>query len=122
MRLFFKENKLRPLSLHLSHYLTQATSLFSIFHRASGVILSVFILSMIGGYFLINFLLLVFFFDSFLYVLFYVYFFMLFFYHFFNGLRHLGWDLGWFLEKKLILKTLVMVLCSSLICLFLGLL
>jgi succinate dehydrogenase / fumarate reductase cytochrome b subunit len=122
MRLFFKDNKLRPLSLHLSYYLVQVTSLFSIFHRASGVVLSIIILVLIGGYFFVNFFLFACFFNLFFYVLFYVYFFMLFFYHFFNGMRHLSWDLGWFLEKKLIFKSLVLVLFISCLGLLLGVL
>jgi succinate dehydrogenase / fumarate reductase cytochrome b subunit len=120
MRLFFKENKLRPLSSHLNHYLVQATSLFSIFHRVSGIGLSAIILSIVISYFFLNFFLFIFFFNYFFYTLFYVYFFMFFFYHFFNGLRHLSWDLGWFLEKKLILKTLAFVLFTSSVFFFLG--
>lgn len=96
----------RPLSPHLQVYKPQLTSMMSIVHRATGVVLTIVALplvmywlvslfsgpqtyeEMMGlyGHWTIKWLLV-----ACLFCLFY---------HLFNGIRHLFWDAGWLLNLK----------------------
>jgi len=95
----------RPLSPHLQVYRPQITSVLSIFHRASGVALSLgvvvlayWLLSVAGGEAAYN--------DaaqllgSVWFKLCYVGWCFCFFYHLANGIRHLFWDVGLGLEPE----------------------
>nr|UNJ79226.1 succinate:cytochrome c oxidoreductase subunit 3 [Audouinella sp.] len=102
MKRFFN----RPLSPHLTVYVPQFTSLFSIWHRISIIsVLSIFFLNVfLSKFLLVNFL------------IFYLFSFMLknpiiifsisiilitnLLYHILSGLRHLIWDLNFFLSKR----------------------
>lgn len=100
-----KKQRLKPTSPHLAIYRPQISSVLSIFHRVTGVVLfgamsllvwgciffalSDFDLSFIDNYFFslaIKFI---------LYSLSFV-----FFYHLSTGIRHLIWDMGYCLSKK----------------------
>lgn len=114
------EQKIRPLSPHLTIYKPQLTSVLSIFHRITGSFLALLIiLSSVlfyYGLFYIGF--------GFQYVIFFDFFcmfstfvlsvsyFMVFLisYHFLNGIRHLSWDLGLGLEIKSLYTTGIIVL------------
>ena len=122
-------NNNRPLSPHLQIYKPQLTSVLSISHRITGVILSLlavllpialFILSMGQNYF--N-LLLIIFNHIFVKIILLGSLFVLV-YHLLNGIRHLFWDLGYGLDIKesyfsgylvIISSTLITVLLSMLI-------
>lgn len=109
MNMFTKFKVLnRPIAPHLSIYTPQFSSLFSIWHRVSGLTLSIFL---ICGLILIksilnwNFMLKLIFYSyniilgwliSYLYLLIL----LLFSYHLLNGVRHIIWDLGFFLDIK----------------------
>jgi succinate dehydrogenase / fumarate reductase cytochrome b subunit len=105
----------RPLSPHLSIYKPQLTSTLSIFHRISGAFLSLYVLFS---------LLLLKFFDlslSFYQIYLYLFFvtvnldwllfsmtnliILAFCYHISNGIRHLLWDLGFFLDLSKVYTT-----------------
>lgn len=95
----------RPLSPHLQIYRPQLTSVLSISHRISGVLLSiglvplvVWILALSAGpeqFEAIKQL-----YSSPLAVLFWVAWSFSLFYHFCNGIRHLLWDAGYLLDIK----------------------
>lgn len=109
---------LRPLSPHLQIYKIQITSLLSILHRATGIILY-------GG----SFLWAIWFFmfavgsDSYqrfqgflLHPIGFLLLFALsfsFFYHLCNGIRHLCWDLGYGYEMKTVRRTGWMVVIGA---------
>ena len=94
----------RPLSPHLQVYRPQITSVLSVFHRGTGVALSLgllvfvyWLLSLASGpaaYAAAQGLL-----GSTLLKLCYVGWTFCFFYHLANGIRHLVWDLGYGFEK-----------------------
>lgn len=104
----------RPVSPHLTIYLPQVSSLFSIWHRITGVVLTIFILSPF------LFLDLVFNFEfPFLFNLYFSYWFILFYYLFFsssfiyhslNGVRHLLWDLKLFLKLHFLYPSSIVIL------------
>nr|YP_009511901.1 succinate dehydrogenase subunit 3 [Gracilariopsis longissima]AXI97828.1 succinate dehydrogenase subunit 3 [Gracilariopsis longissima]UAD89930.1 succinate dehydrogenase subunit 3 [Gracilariopsis longissima] len=99
----------RPLSPHLTIYKPQVTSLFSIWHRISGLFLTFSIVS-----YLISLQLLLYitynkdildsliiqlkysFFWQFIYILSI----SIFFYHAINGVKHIIWDLGFFITQN----------------------
>jgi len=116
--------KIRPLAPHLVIYKSQLTSLFSIYHRISGSVLSLFLI------FGCIFLYLNFFFQNyywfyklpiniiFLYtavtsilhlVVFIIWF------HVINGLRHISWDLGLLLKLRNLIVTSLLVFTLSII-------
>ena len=97
--------KIKPLSPHLSIYKPQITSIMSISHRLSGIFQS------FGNVMIFMFFILIlaeekyynlamFFFNSYLGIVFtFLYIFSLC-YHICNGIRHLVWDLGYGFELK----------------------
>nr|YP_009541972.1 succinate:cytochrome c oxidoreductase subunit 3 [Synarthrophyton chejuense]AYR06642.1 succinate:cytochrome c oxidoreductase subunit 3 [Synarthrophyton chejuense] len=102
--MFFKN---RPLSPHLSIYTSQFTSIYSIWHRITGISLIFFIYFTILIFKLSSFLILnynVFLILPKIYLWFQNCIFLnialFFLYHLFNGLRHLFWDLGFNLFVK----------------------
>lgn len=96
----------RPMSPHLSIYSAQISSIFSIWHRISGIALAVFLLLFLT---MLKFLPLVFssfntFFSlytifNYLWIINSIFSIILIFiiYHLLSGLRHISWDLGFFL-------------------------
>nr|YP_010199896.1 succinate dehydrogenase subunit 3 [Gracilariopsis tenuifrons]UAD89956.1 succinate dehydrogenase subunit 3 [Gracilariopsis tenuifrons] len=99
----------RPLSPHLTIYKPQASSLFSIWHRISGLFLT-----FVTVFYFISMQLLLYitydkdilnsliiqldysFFLQFIYILNI----FIFFYHAINGVKHIIWDLGFFITPK----------------------
>ncbi len=110
----------RPLSPHLDIYKKQITSVLSIFHRATGVVLA------IGALFLAAWLVCVasdaecfawcqqllasWFGKLALFV-----FSASMIYHLLNGIRHLLWDIGWGMEIETVVKTGYLVIFLSLV-------
>lgn len=106
-----KKLRNRPISPHLTIYDLQLSSMFSILHRMTGILLTsllsfAFICLKI---FLWSFSTQFFFqvYNSYLWVYnaFIILVFTTLFYHLCNGLRHIGWDLTFFLEPKMVKKT-----------------
>nr|YP_009402611.1 succinate dehydrogenase subunit 3 [Sheathia arcuata]ARX95751.1 succinate dehydrogenase subunit 3 [Sheathia arcuata] len=106
----------RPLSPHITIYSLQLSSLLSIWHRISGVLLTIiFFLSL---HFLkfntlrisstINF----YFFTSYYLIFYFMYFLisLLFLYHFINGFRHILWDFGLFLTSKYVFTSSILII------------
>nr|YP_010199595.1 succinate dehydrogenase subunit 3 [Gracilaria cearensis]UAD89453.1 succinate dehydrogenase subunit 3 [Gracilaria cearensis] len=114
----------RPLSPHITIYAVQVSSLSSIWHRVSGILLTLFIvfcsiyiqLVIYSNYnkYLLNFDLLnnyLFFFYEISCII------LLFglFYHALNGLKQIIWDLGFFLNQKflyLFFITISFIVCG----------
>ena len=95
----------RPLSPHLQVYRPQLTSVLSILHRATGIVLSVGLLYLVlwlicvaagerAYYGFLDFH------TSFIGRLFMFGWTLCLFYHLCNGIRHLCWDAGWGFELK----------------------
>nr|YP_009317696.1 succinate dehydrogenase subunit 3 [Zygodon viridissimus]AOY35745.1 succinate dehydrogenase subunit 3 [Zygodon viridissimus] len=114
----------RPLSPHLTIYKPQLTSTLSIFHRISGVFLAIMV------FFSILFLKIGDLNLTFYYLYRYAFFFTFYFYwlilsvvnfsllalcyHMSNGIRHLLWDLGFFLElSKVYTSGIIMLFCAA---------
>nr|AND50355.1 succinate dehydrogenase subunit 3 [Flatbergium sericeum] len=114
----------RPLSPHLTIYKPQLTSTFSIFHRISGAFLATMV------FFSIFFLKIgdlnptfYYFYRYFFLFTFYFYWFILsvvnftllaLCYHMSNGIRHLLWDWGLFLElSKVYTSGIIMLFCAA---------
>nr|YP_009365192.1 SdhC [Gracilaria changii]ARJ60474.1 SdhC [Gracilaria changii]ART65143.1 SdhC [Gracilaria changii] len=119
----------RPMSPHITIYASQSSSLASIWHRISGIFLALLVvLSFICMQLLIhtnsskgllifeliyNFLLL-------FYNITYLVFLFCLFYHTFTGLKHVLWDLGFFLNSRFsFIFLLVISFCICLIILLL---
>lgn len=107
--------QIRPLSPHLTIYKPQITAMLSIYHRITGVTLSLFIILVIffhklitfnfGNYFIYYFS---YFMNNFIHWIMYSILFLTlftFYYHFFNGIRHLIWDRGELLEIEKVYQT-----------------
>nr|WOL37369.1 succinate dehydrogenase cytochrome b560 subunit [Polyopes affinis] len=97
----------RPVSPHLSVYLPQVSSMFSIWHRISGVLLTIsliFFLVILKIFSQLNFSQWYFFISSPIWFLkfFYLTYLLIFAYHTLNGIRHIVWDLVLALEVKLL--------------------
>lgn len=97
----------RPLTPHLTIYSSQLTSLYSIWHRLTGLVL---IFSLILYLSFLKFT------SCFIYKLtldfhlwiqnaFFLVFMIFFFYHSLNGTRHISWDLGFILPIKNVLNS-----------------
>lgn len=92
----------RPLSPHLTVYSTQLTSIFSIWHRITGVILTTFLITTLiflktmSYKFFYGFPELHVNLDNWLINILFFNFLLFFIYHMTNGLRHIIWDLGYF--------------------------
>ena len=100
----------RPLSPHLSIHKTILTSVFSIFHRITGIGLSVgsilislwiALIALGKEYFLLFQEIL----SSFFFILVLVLWTIGMFYHLFNGIRYLFWSFGYGLELKTVYNT-----------------
>nr|YP_010199870.1 succinate dehydrogenase subunit 3 [Crassiphycus usneoides]UAD89878.1 succinate dehydrogenase subunit 3 [Crassiphycus usneoides] len=114
----------RPMSPHITIYAIQTSSLSSIWHRVSGIFLTLLIVfsfiyvqllthSNYDRYLLIfeiinNY---VFFFHNILYAIFL----LSFFYHVLNGLKLILWDLSFLLNPKFL--DMFLIIISSIICL-----
>lgn len=114
----------RPLSPHLTIYKPQFTSIFSIFHRISGASLAIFIITSTLFFqmcelnlSLYSFYLLVFYLTTYPFywiILTAIYFiFISLSYHISNGIRHLLWDCGFFLDlPKVYISGIIMLICA----------
>ena len=98
-----KENL--PLSPHLQIYKPQITSLLSISHRISGIALNFSLIILITG--LLSLSLGEYYYNLFIFIInsyplkIFIFLTILgFSYHLLNGIRHMIWDLGFFLENK----------------------
>nr|YP_010199620.1 succinate dehydrogenase subunit 3 [Gracilaria cervicornis]UAD89478.1 succinate dehydrogenase subunit 3 [Gracilaria cervicornis] len=119
----------RPLSPHITIYAVQTSSLASIWHRISGILLTLFIvlcpaymqLVICSSYnkYLFNFNILKNFWFFYYKIMVIIVLFSLF-YHALNGLKQIMWDLGIFLSPKFLL--LFFLIISSLICVIILLL
>nr|YP_010199720.1 succinate dehydrogenase subunit 3 [Gracilaria flabelliformis]UAD89678.1 succinate dehydrogenase subunit 3 [Gracilaria flabelliformis] len=113
----------RPLSPHITIYAVQISSLASIWHRVSGILLTSFVvfysiytqLVIYSNYnkYLFNFYFLNNFWFLFSELLVIVFLFGLF-YHSLNGLKQIIWDFGIFLNQKLLF--LLFLIISFIIC------
>ena len=101
----------RPIAPHLSIYSPQFSSLFSIWHRITGVFLSCFIsffLLFLKLYTILNFppkliyvnFMIFDFYNNIVFNYIYLIILLLLTYHILNGLRHIMWDIGLFLSNK----------------------
>nr|YP_010199570.1 succinate dehydrogenase subunit 3 [Gracilaria caudata]UAD89428.1 succinate dehydrogenase subunit 3 [Gracilaria caudata] len=119
----------RPLSPHITIYAIQASSLSSIWHRVSGVLLAsvivfcfIYVQLLIHGnydrYLLILEIMNIYLF--FFHNIFYIVFLLGFLYHALNGLKQILWDLGVFLNQKFL--DILLIIISSIICLSIVLL
>lgn len=96
-------NKNRPLSPHLQVYRPQLTSVLSILHRASGIILALGALLIAWWFWTVtlgasSYAVAYSFFNSFFGLLLLFVWTLCTFYHLCNGIRHLVWDVGYALE------------------------
>nr|YP_009138181.1 SdhC [Gracilaria vermiculophylla]AHZ58208.1 SdhC [Gracilaria vermiculophylla]AHZ58233.1 SdhC [Gracilaria vermiculophylla]AXI97802.1 succinate dehydrogenase subunit 3 [Gracilaria vermiculophylla]WDZ68094.1 succinate dehydrogenase subunit 3 [Gracilaria vermiculophylla] len=108
----------RPISPHITIYSVQETSLSSIWHRISGLLLTSFLVFFIiylqliihANYskFLLNLEILTVF-LSFSYKILYTFAILSFFYHALNGLKQLLWDLSFFINVKIIRSYLIII-------------
>ena len=111
----------RPLSPHLQVYRPQMTSVLSILHRITGVVMA------LGTVFLTWWLVAAAYgaenfesaqgvFGSFIgHLLLWGFTFALF-YHLFNGIRHLVWDFGWGFELPQVQQSGIVMLAATVIC------
>nr|YP_009130764.1 SdhC [Agarophyton chilense]AKA27619.1 SdhC [Agarophyton chilense]ASP44547.1 succinate:cytochrome c oxidoreductase subunit C [Agarophyton chilense]UAD89528.1 succinate dehydrogenase subunit 3 [Agarophyton chilense] len=119
----------RPLSPHITIYAVQESSLTSIWHRASGILLSSLIVfffiylqlsihinyeQILLNYVILNKI------TSFFYEVFYVIIILFLCYHAFNGSKQFLWDLGFYLHLKFIRMFLIVI--SFFICIIIFLL
>nr|WRK84398.2 Sdh3 [Phylloglossum drummondii] len=114
----------RPLSPHLTTYKPQLTSTFSIFHRISGAFLATMVLFSILLLGIGDLSLTFYYFYTFVFFLtFYFHWFIIFLvnltllalcYHLSNGVRHLWWDWGLFLElSRVYTSGIIMLFCAA---------
>ena len=113
-------NQNRPLSPHLQVYKPQVTSVLSIFHRMTGVALSVGLMLLVGWIFSLSFGENIFkyysyFLGSWLGLLVMFSFTFALSYHFCNGIRHLFWDAGYGYEISTVYKSGLAVVIVSLL-------
>lgn len=110
----------RPLSPHLSIYKKVLTSVFSIFHRFTGIglslgaiLLSIWVLLLALGpnyYYIFQII------SSFLIFKFFLFLWTLaIFYHLFNGIRYLFWSFGKMMDLNLVYKSGYAVIILSLL-------
>nr|YP_009710068.1 succinate:cytochrome c oxidoreductase subunit 3 [Coleochaete scutata]QFU80173.1 succinate:cytochrome c oxidoreductase subunit 3 [Coleochaete scutata]QIQ23025.1 succinate:cytochrome c oxidoreductase subunit 3 [Coleochaete scutata] len=114
----------RPLSPHLTIYRPQLTSILSIFHRISGASLAIFLIISILFFKMCEFNLCFYYFYLFVfYTATYPFYWILFTwihltflslcYHMSNGIRHLLWDFGFFLDlPKVYVSGIIMLICA----------
>nr|YP_010316753.1 succinate:cytochrome c oxidoreductase subunit 3 [Batrachospermum sp.]UNB13406.1 succinate:cytochrome c oxidoreductase subunit 3 [Batrachospermum sp.] len=103
----------RPISSHITIYLPQISSLFSIWHRISGVLLISFfffgLYSLKLSIWWLSFRLYGFAISNFIIYLIFFVCITSFFYHLLNGLRHIFWDFNLFLTNNLILVSGILI-------------
>ena len=127
MLAFFINIMYRPLSPHLFIYKAQWNTITSVLHRVSGIYLSLclvlftFILKFV--FYHINFYFVYFIcfylntFLAWLIISCFIVFIASFFFHLFGGLRHLIWDLGFFLTKEHLNTFAYLTIFSTFVCL-----
>lgn len=108
----------RPLSPHLQVYRWQISNTLSIFHRLTGVALSLGALGLVGWLLALAsgqsaFASISVVFDSLFGQLALMAWTFCFFYHFCNGLRHLAWDAGYGFDKVVARKSGIAVVITS---------
>nr|YP_009441353.1 succinate dehydrogenase subunit 3 [Lympha mucosa]ATN23362.1 succinate dehydrogenase subunit 3 [Lympha mucosa] len=109
----------RPISPHITIYLPQISSLFSIWHRISGILLTTFFF--LNLYLLkfnvwwLSFKLQNFSINSFIIYLILFIVIISFLYHWLNGLRHILWDFNLFLTNSSVLTTSILIITFVLI-------
>ena len=113
IKLIYKMKKLRnrPISPHLTIYNLQLSSMFSILHRMTGILLTSLLsftfvsLKIFLWPFNTQFFFQVY--NNYLWIhnAFIILVFIALSYHVCNGLRHIGWNLTFFLEPKIVIKT-----------------
>lgn len=105
----------RPISPHLTIYLPQISSISSILHRFSGLILilslfiCIFFNNLINNYYFFN---LFYYWWNYSFILFYFNIEIIFYYHFFNGLRFILLNFGFLYNLKFIKYTYILFLFS----------
>lgn len=117
------DKKQRPLTPHLQIYRLQITSLLSILHRFTGIILGIggvlFAVMMIAAaWFPTYFDLLHLGLTGWWGWLFLVVWVWSFFYHWFNGARHMVWSMGRGFERSTVLRSGVFVIIASMVATF----
>ena len=100
----------RPLTPHLSVYSGQYTSMYSIWHRITGVCLIFLIIIYLSSlklssYGVFNLLYNYFYVNLWINNVIYLNIIIFFIYHIFNGLRHIIWDLGFMLPINKVIKS-----------------
>ena len=108
----------RPLSPHLQIYRPQMTSVLSILHRMTGVVLAIGTIVLVywlaaaasgpAAFDLAQTII-----GSFIGRLFLLGWTFALFYHFCNGIRHLAWDAGWGFELDQVQRTGLLVIAAS---------
>ena len=111
-------NTNRPLSPHLQVYKPQLTSMLSITHRATGIVLSLGLVVFVSWLALLatnteNANSMMQFFSTWYGQVMLFGWIFCFFYHFSNGIRHLFWDAGKGLELKTVYTTGYLVLAAA---------
>ena len=123
IRFCFKMTNNRPLSPHLSIHKKVLTAVFSIFHRFTGIALS------LGTIFIALWISLIALGPNFFYVYeqvassllfkFILFFWTLgIFYHLFNGIRYLYWSFGWGMDLKTVYSSGYLVLFFTIVATF----
>ena len=113
-------NKERPLSPHLTIYKPQISSVLSIMHRITGVALYfamliaawVFVIDYFGDDYIKE---MTEFLSGNIWILFVILTSLAMSYHFYNGIRHLFWDSGKFLELKAVKITGIIVVIATIV-------
>ena len=123
------EKRPRPLSPHLQVYRPQLTSVLSILHRMTGIVLSIGLAYSVFWLYSLkqgdaNYAFFHEFSSLWIVKIFLLSWIISLFYHFFNGIRHLFWDMGWGFELQDVYRSGYLVLGLTILCslLFLGVL
>nr|YP_008816135.1 succinate:cytochrome c oxidoreductase subunit 3 [Roya obtusa]YP_009755722.1 succinate:cytochrome c oxidoreductase subunit 3 [Roya anglica]AGZ90396.1 succinate:cytochrome c oxidoreductase subunit 3 [Roya obtusa]QIQ22961.1 succinate:cytochrome c oxidoreductase subunit 3 [Roya anglica] len=120
----------RPLSPHLTIYKPQITSTLSIFHRISGaflaftligIVFSLKIIDLTLSYYLIYSYIFFFinsFFSLWILIIFFNFTLLALSYHLSNGIRHLFWDFGFFLDLSKVKSSGIIMICFTIFFVF----
>ena len=120
LNFFYKMQSKRPLSPHLSIHKYVLTAVFSIFHRFTGIALSIgailltiwtFLIAMGQDYFLIF----QFISSYFIFKIFLFFWTLAIFYHLFNGIRYLFWSYGKMMQLGVVYKSGYVVVFMSIL-------
>nr|YP_009511926.1 succinate dehydrogenase subunit 3 [Gracilariopsis mclachlanii]AXI97853.1 succinate dehydrogenase subunit 3 [Gracilariopsis mclachlanii] len=108
----------RPISPHITIYKPQISSLFSVWHRISGLFLTFLIvffliylqlsLHSINALNILNSLITQWG-VSFIFQFIYIFSLSIFFYHTINGAKHIIWDLGYFIHSKFLVSFVLII-------------